>query len=96
MYNTLYYSKHVDVLGDFVLTNAIGFSSGKLILRKVCIHFVSIKVSIVALAVSIMKTKGLLTWENSGLLSEQISLASCSHYKTKFKCIIIASHCKQE
>lgn len=64
------------------LTNAIGFSSGKLILRKVCIHLISIKVSIVALAVSIVKTKCFLTWENPGLLSEQTSLICCTHYKT--------------
>ena len=38
------------------LTNSVGFSSSKLILGEVSIHFISIKVSIVALAVGIVKS----------------------------------------
>ena len=53
------------------LTNSIGFCSGQLILRKVSIHLISIKVSIIALAVGIVKTKSLFSRKNSGLKSEQ-------------------------
>ena len=49
------------------ITYSVGFSSGKLVLRKMSIHLITIKVSIVRLAVSIVKANCLLAWKNASL-----------------------------
>lgn len=55
---------HGDHVCLVVRTNVVSLSSGHLILGEVCIHLITVKVSVVALAVGVVEPQCLLTREH--------------------------------